>query len=91
MQGTWWLSQSRHTGGPLRAPYATICRSRFRRGLPGLHTMHYLICIMHQEALNFKLWMYAKNTQSSVCRERGTSLQIIGPLSVKMSNQGDFA
>lgn len=46
------------------------CHSRFRRSLTGLHTMHYLICIMHQQALNIKLWMHAKNSQSSACRKR---------------------
>lgn len=54
----------------LRVGFGTTCHSRFRRGLPGLHTMHYLTCIMHQQALNIKLWMHAKIPRVVYSRER---------------------
>lgn len=75
MERTRWLSQ----------PAITSCRGfcvwglerhvalGSGRGLPGLHTMHYLIYIMHQQALNIKLWMHAKIPEYCMKR-KGTLL-----------------
>lgn len=73
----------------LRVGSGTTCRSRFSRGLPGLHTMHYLACIMQQQALNVKLWMHAKNSQSSVCRERALCCANNRPTFCKAEQSGN--
>lgn len=87
MQRTWWLSQQAIT------PYRGFCMwgleryfaQGFRPGLPRLHTIHYLIYIMHQQALNIKLWMHAKIPRVVYGEKGHFTVQIICPLSV---NQG---
>lgn len=64
------------------------CHPGFSYGLLELHIMHYLICIMHQQALNIKLWMHAKIPRVVYAEKWHFAVQIICPLFMKLSNMG---
>lgn len=81
--------RTRHTGASACGGPGTACHSGFRRGLPGLHTTHYLTCILHQQALNIKLWMHAKKIPRALNVDKGHfAVQIICPPSVKPRYRG---